>query len=89
VSSTITLAAYSVRAVFECEEAGGKKVGLTAISNSRAEMWESGDVHLVPDAGQVASAHLYQLTADQFYLVMLAMGPNYTTTRKGTYHVIS
>jgi len=31
MSSTITLAAYSVRAVFECEEAGGKMEGLTAL----------------------------------------------------------
>ena len=89
MSSTVTLAAYSVRAVFECEEAGGKMEGLTALYDSRAEMWTSGDVHLVPDVGQVASAHLYRLTADQFQLVKLAMGPNYTMTRKGTYHVLA
>jgi len=89
VSSTVTLAAYSVRAVFECDAVRGQSVGLTALYDSRTEMWESGDVHLVPDVGKVASAHLYQLTADQFQLVKLAMGPNYTMTRKGTYHVLA
>jgi len=89
MSSTITLAAYSVRAVFECEEAGGKMEGLTTLYDSRAEMWESGDVHLVPDGWKAAPAHLFQLTADQFQLVKLAMGPNYTMTRKGTYHVLA